>query len=78
MTKHKDQPIIDHDKVIDTLINENKQQKGLLEEIRMTLNSQGEFDGLSIVGGVKALLKKYLETKEKAFVLEIKLKKLEK
>ena len=41
------------------------------------LSSEPEFDGLTMLGGVKALLKRFRETKDKVFDLEVKNKKLE-
>jgi len=69
-------PPIKHDEVIERLMNENKQYLGLLEDIRLMLAMEPEFGGLSICGGVKALIKKFHETKDLNDDLQIKIMKL--
>ena len=71
-------PPYNKDEVVERLINENKQYLVLLNEIRLILCMENDFSGLSIVGGAGALMKKYLEAKDKIYLLEERIKKLEK
>jgi len=71
-------PTYDQEEVIDRLINENRQYLNFLNEIKLILSNQSDFDGTSHVGGVKLLMTKYLELRNKIYLLEEKIKKLEK
>jgi hypothetical protein len=73
----QDHPKISSEEVIQRLICENNQHANLMNEIRLMLCSEPEFDGMTMVGGVKSLLKRFREIKDKSFELEIKNKKLE-
>ena len=70
-------PKLKPEEVIQRLIDENNQHANLMNEIRLMLCSEPEFDGMTMVGGVKALLKRFREVKDKVFELETKNKKLE-
>ena len=77
MSITKSHPTTKPEEVIQRLIDENTQHAKLMNEIRLMLSSEPEFDGLTMLGGVKALLKRFRETKDKVFDLEVKNKKLE-
>lgn len=64
------EPEYDRDEVISRLLAEQRQTSKLLNEIRRAIDSDAEFQGLSHVGGVKAILRRYQEEKEKVFNLE--------
>ena len=77
MSITKSHPTTKPEEVIQRLIDENSQHAKLMNEIRLMLCSEPEFDGMTMVGGVKALLKRFREVKDKVFELETKNKKLE-
>lgn len=77
MSITKSHPTTKPEEVIQRLIDENTQHAKLMNEIRLMLSSEPELDGMTMVGGVKALLKRFREIKDKVFVLEIANKKLE-
>lgn len=66
----------DPNEVITRLRSELRQSISMIDEVRLALTSDKEFDGLSFVGGVKAILKAYKEEKEKTFQLEKELRSL--
>jgi len=53
------------DDVIRRLMEENSQDKRTLQKIEQILSQDPEFYGLSIVGGVQAIYRRYLEEKAK-------------
>ena len=66
---------IDFETVLQRLRDELSQTRGTLSQIQQVLRSDAEFDGLTIIGGVKALQRRYYEEKEKVFQLEQALKR---
>lgn len=68
--------IEDPEDVINRLIAEVAQDKRLLEDIRRVIHSDPEFDGLSLVGGVKTILRRYREEKEASDKLRKELNKI--
>jgi len=71
-----DQPEYDRDAVIKCLLAEQSQTNRLLDEVRMVIRSDKEFDGLSLVGGVKTIIRRYREEKDKNMNLEKELKSM--
>jgi len=65
-----DQPEYDRDAVIKRLLAEQSQTNRLLDEVKMVIRSDKEFDGLSLVGGVKTIIRRYREEKDKNMKLE--------
>lgn len=55
---------IDLDAVVDRLREENSQDRKIISEIQILLRSEPELDGLSVLGGIKALLKLYKAQKK--------------
>jgi hypothetical protein len=70
-------PAFDHEAVIARLINEQVQTKKIILQIEKTLRSDPEFDGLTALGGVKAILKRFHEEQDKARALEKELHRLQ-
>lgn len=63
---------MEKDKVIETLMNENKQCNNLINEIKEVLKEESSLEGFSLVGSVKELMKKYIEAKHTIYNLEHK------
>lgn len=70
LTTMGDQPEYDRDAVIKRLLAEQSQTNRLLDEVKMVIRSDKEFDGLSLVGGVKTIIRRYREEKDKNMKLE--------
>lgn len=66
----------DKDEVIDRLLKEQRKKNNILNDIEKVLNSDPEFQGLSLVGGVKTILRRYREEKEKNFQLNKELNQI--
>jgi hypothetical protein len=69
-------PDADPNDVLARIRAELAQNIEIVRQIKLVLSSDPEFYGLSIVGGVKAVLKRYQEERDKNFELERELKKL--
>jgi len=63
-------PKYDRDEVITRLIAEQTQTSRILEECRIALASDQEFQGLSLPGGIKTIIRRYKEEQEKNLQLE--------
>jgi hypothetical protein len=55
------QPEPDLNEVIERLRAELQHERDVIQQVKLALSSSREFDGLSVVGGVKAVLKKYAD-----------------
>ena len=51
--------------IIDRLIAEQTHSAKIFDEIKLIMSLDQEFDGLSLVGGVKAILRRFHEEEEK-------------
>lgn len=60
------------------LQNENRQYLDLINEIKLIINLEKEYDGLSILGGLKKVMKDLIQLKLENIELKKKIKKLEK
>jgi hypothetical protein len=63
-------PDSDQEEIIARLRAESAIDRDLLNQIRRVLSEDSEFEGLSLVGGVRAILRRYREEKERNFKLE--------
>ena len=57
--------IKDVHEVIDRLIAEQNQTRKIINDAKRALYSDSEFDGLTLVGGIKSLLRRYREERNK-------------
>lgn len=69
-------PESDLQDVITRLRAEMAQKLSALHKITQIVNSDPEFSGLSLVGGVKAILRRYREVQEKNRKLEAELQRM--
>jgi len=72
-----DEPTYDHEAVITRLLSEQAQTRKILDNIRRTLSSDPQFEGLSGDAGVKAVLKKLHEEQDKVVSLEQELTRIQ-
>ena len=70
-------PVSNKEEVIERLISENRQYLEVINEIKLLLCNEKEFDQFSMLSGVKTLMSRYLELKNKIYSLEERIKKLE-
>ena len=63
-------PDIDRDAIIKRLIAEQSQTGQLIEQVKCAINSDPEFQGLSMVGGIKTIIRRYKEVQDKNMKLE--------
>lgn len=63
--KKSDPPIENPEGIIQRLISEQNHTRNLLDEIKKELSSDSEFAGLSLVGGIRSLIRRYREEKTK-------------
>jgi len=70
MTKRKD-PEYDPEKVIARLISEQSRTGRILADIQQAIDSDKEFQGLTLAGGIRTIIRRYKEEQEK----NLKLKK---
>ena len=54
----------DADEVVDRMIAEQARTGNLLKEIQKVVNSTKEFEGMTILGGIKSILRRYREEQE--------------
>lgn len=66
---------IDYEEVLSRLRAELSQSQEVRKSVELILRSDAEFDGLSVVGGVRAILRRYHEEKDRCRELEQELKK---
>ena len=66
---------IKYEEVLVRLRAELAQSKEVKSAVEVILRSDVEFDGLSVIGGVRAILRRYYEEREKCRDLEQELKK---
>lgn len=69
-------PPSNKDEVIDRLINENTKANQLLEELRLQIRLDGEFEGCSLLGGLKAIINAYRKVKDENLTLKSEIQKL--
>jgi hypothetical protein len=62
--------------IIDRLINEQNQTREVLNQVRQELYNDSEFDGLSLIGGIKTLKRRYYEERAKVERLNKELDKM--
>lgn len=67
----------DYEEVIERLLAEQRQTREVLNQIEMVYRTSPEFDGLSLVGGIKAIIKRYHEEQDKVRKLEKELTTLQ-
>ena len=70
-------PPSNKDDVIERLICENTQVNGVLEQIRLELRLEGEFEGCSILGGFRAVIKALHKQKDENVKLKAEIRRLE-
>ena len=68
----------DYDATIERLLAEQRQIQETLNQIKLAYSTVSEFEGLSLVGGIKAIIKRYLEEQNKVRMLEKELANLKK
>ena len=73
-----DHPPYKEKDVVDRLIKENEQYRKILSEIKIEIEKNKELEGFTIVGGVKALIKKYHDSQKKVWDQEKEIKSLKK
>ena len=66
----------DPDDTINRLIQEIAQDKRVLHDIQRVINSDPEFEGCSMIGGVKAMLRRYREERDAHKELDRQLMKI--
>ena len=63
-------PPSNKDEVIERLIAENTQQNELLERLRVEIRLERSFEGCSLLGGLKAIIKDYHKKQDEVTLLK--------
>ena len=66
----------DQEAVVARLIAEQAQTSRILGEIRKAISSDSEFVGLSLIGGIKTIVRRYQEERDKVVELNKELDRL--
>lgn len=69
-------PYENPDEIIQRLISEQTQTGNILKQIRREINSCPEFEGLSLIGGIKTIIRRYKEEQSKNIDLTKELNRL--
>jgi len=76
MALHKELGEVDYEAIIERLTNEQRQVRLLVDEAKKELYLEGEFDGLTLAGGIRALKKRYFDERARVEKLNKELDKM--